>query len=303
MPLVLPGALNSQINDVTSQYWASCWRISLTKVANRVYRFTDHPEDIFLTNGEKFQAMDGMDGSAEQRRDRFQGANRDIRGLISDSQITDTDLRDGIFADSIIDEYLVDTRLAGVSPISVTRYFVKGVSFDGSIWNADIDGIDSQYRQPVGENWGPMCRVEVFSTGPGKCNVSTDGFFETSQIDLVLEARSQFIFTVSNSLWEENGFGNDGFCTFGSGGNTGWKSRIKFHVSDTSLGTITVHERTPYDLAVGDVIIMLPGCNKQAQGTASDVAHCRNRYDNILNFQGEPLIPGGDLARKGITIR
>lgn len=303
MPLQLPGAVESQVTTATSQYWASCWRITLTTIANRVYRFTDHPEPLKFPSGEMFQAMDGMDGTAAQRQDKFRGQNRDVRGLISDSEVTDLDLQNGLFSDAIVDEYLVDTRLSEIGPISVVRYFIKGAAFDGATWVAEIDGVTSLYKQPVGEYWGPVCRAEVFSSGQGKCNVLTDGFFETAAILAVVGARDEFTFTISNSLWNEIGFGQDGFCTFSSGANVGWESRIKTYSAGGGTGQVALQQRLPYDMVVGDIVSLLPGCNKQSIGTANNVAHCRLRYNNILNFQGEAFIPGGDRARKGITIK
>lgn len=302
MPLQLPGALESQIRQGTSQYWASCWRIALTTIANRVYRFTDHPEDLTFPTLEVFRSMDGMDGSAEQRRDNFRGIDRDVRGLISDTEVTDQDLQKGLFTDAIVDEYLVDTRLAGIGPITVVRYYIKAASFDGATWNAEIDGVGSQYDQPVGENWGPVCRVEVFSTGEGKCNIPPDGFYELATLTAVLEQRSEFQFSTTNVLWDEVGFGNDGFVTFSSGDNNGWRSRIKTYTVAGGTGTVLLHERVPFFMQVGDIVSMLPGCNKQSIGIQGSPAHCVSRYDNILNFQGEAFIPGGDRARKGITI-
>lgn len=303
MPLTLPGALESQITDGTQQYWASCWRITLTKIANRVYLFTDHPEDLVFPTTEVFLAMDGMDGSAEQRQDKFKGLNRDVRGLISDSAVSDLDLQKGLFTGAIVDAYLVDTRLAEISPISVVQYIIRGASFDGATWVAEVDGVGAQYKQPVGEYWGPVCRVALFSTGPGKCNVSTAGFFETAAIALVGQARSNFTFGIVNALWNETGFGQDGFCTFSSGANVGWESRIKSYVAGGGVGVVTLQERVPFDMQIGDVVSLLPGCNKQIIGTTLSPPHCRDRYDNIVNAQAEPFIPGGDRARRGISIR
>jgi len=40
-----------------------------------------------------------------------------------------------------------------------------------------------------------------------------------------------------------------------------------------------------YDIEVGDEFYVLPGCNKR-------LATCRDKYDNVLNFVGEPFLPG-----------
>lgn len=40
-----------------------------------------------------------------------------------------------------------------------------------------------------------------------------------------------------------------------------------------------------YTIQVGDQFYVLPGCNKR-------LATCRDKYDNVLNFVGEPFLPG-----------
>lgn len=303
MPLEFAGAVKSIIKDGQSQFWASCWRITLTTVANRVYRFTDSTEAITFATGETFEAQDGMDGSAEQRRDKFRGANRDVRGLISDSQITDADLMAGLYVGAIVDEYLVDTRAAEIAPISTTRYYIQGTSFDGATWTAEVDGIGTQYSKPVGEYWGPVCRSEVFDTGPGKCNLSTAGFEEIVTIDIIVNPRLSFTVTTSNPLWTEAGYGQDGRISFITGNNAGFVSRIRVYTTGGGAAGVGIQNKTPYDIQVGDAVAMLPGCNKQSIGTSGSPAHCRTRFNNIVNFQGEAFIPGGDRARRGVSVR
>lgn len=301
MPIVLLPSMKTQIERSSNQYWALCWRITLVTIANRVYRFTDAAESLFFPDGEKFQAMDGMEGSAQQRKDNFKGINRDTRGVISDSQITDEDLQRGIFQGAYIEEYLVDTRLAGIGPINVTQYWVRGVSFDGAEWSLEVDGTTSQFDGPVGDFWGKMCRVEVFSDGNGKCNVSSFLFRNNALIGTVINDRSEFEFTNGAPLWQENDFGQDGWCTFVTGLNVGATIRIKqYTISDpATLATVELQARAPFTITSGDLIELLPGCNKRT----GPFGHCFERFNNIANYQGEPFIPGGDATQKGAALR
>lgn len=40
-------------------------------------------------------------------------------------------------------------------------------------------------------------------------------------------------------------------------------------------------------MAVGDTFHIVPGCDKR-------LATCRDRYANVINFRGEPYLPGQD---------
>lgn len=303
MPIVLLPSMATQISRSSNQYWALCWRITLTTIANRVYRFTDASESLFFPSGEKFQAQDGMEGSAQQRKDKFKGINRDFRGLISDSQITDEDLQRGIFQDAYIEEYLVDTRLAGIGPINVTQYWVRGIQFDGSEWTLEVDGTTSQFDQPVGDYWGKLCRVELFSSGDGKCNLSPFLYRASQLVGTIINDRFEFeIAGAVPAIWQESGFGQDGWCTFVNGENIGFVARIKEHTYEvqTATTTIKLQVRTPYPIVPTIIVELLPGCNKRNDASTG---HCFTRYSNVINFQGEPFIPGGDATQRGAALR
>lgn len=300
MPIVLLPSMQTQIKRSSNQYWALCWRITLVTIANRVYRFTDASESLFFPDGEKFLSPDGMDGSAQRRRDKFRGVDRDFRGVISDSQITDEDLQRGIFKDAYIEEYLVDTRLAGIGPINVTQYWVRSVTFDGAEWTFEVDGTTSQFRQPVGDYWGKTCRVEVFSQGSGKCNVSEFGFRTNESVGTIVSDRSQFeLFALPPTLWQEDNYGQDGWCTFVTGQNAGHTARIKRYQFNTPTTIITLQTRTPFPITVLDIVELLPGCNKRL----GSGGHCFEKFNNVINYQGEPYIPGGDATQKGASLR
>jgi len=56
---------------------------------------------------------------------------------------------------------------------------------------------------------------------------------------------------------------------------------------DASTRTVVLFLPMPNLLAVGDTFEAYPGC-------AKDIATCRDTFDNILNFRGEPYVPGQD---------
>ena len=44
----------------------------------------------------------------------------------------------------------------------------------------------------------------------------------------------------------------------------------------------------PFDLQIGDTFNLAPGCDKT-------IPVCRDNYDNIINYRGEPYLPGEDI--------
>jgi len=74
-----------------------------------------------------------------------------------------------------------------------------------------------------------------------------------------------------------------GLCKFITGNNAGVNIEIKSWTLSTK--TVVLYLPAPLDVEVGDTLKLQAGC-------AKTVAACRDTFDNIYNFQGEPYVPG-----------
>ncbi len=81
----------------------------------------------------------------------------------------------------------------------------------------------------------------------------------------------------------EYGYFDFGEITFTSGLNDGLTREVKSYVP----GQITLYQPLPYLASIGDTYTLVAGC-------AKDMETCRDRFDNLPNFRGEPYIPGFD---------
>lgn len=68
--------------------------------------------------------------------------------------------------------------------------------------------------------------------------------------------------------------------------NLGLKMEVKSWVLSTRA--LTLFLPMPFDVVPGDSLNVSAGCDKS-------LAVCRDSFDNILNFRGEPYVPGNDL--------
>jgi uncharacterized phage protein (TIGR02218 family) len=71
------------------------------------------------------------------------------------------------------------------------------------------------------------------------------------------------------------------------GANSGLDTAI-VHSAGTEL---TLREPPPFSVAPGDLVEIREGCDKR-------LATCRNRFANVVNFRGEPHLPGNDLLTR-----
>lgn len=80
------------------------------------------------------------------------------------------------------------------------------------------------------------------------------------------------------------GYFTYGLITFTSGLNNGLAMEVQSYVP----GTISLRLSLPYSIAVGDTYSMIAGCGKRFS------EDCTAKFNNAVNFRGEPFLPGID---------
>ena len=91
-----------------------------------------------------------------------------------------------------------------------------------------------------------------------------------------------FVFGASGAVAD---YFAEGLLTFTSGLNVGLSQKVKAFAADK---TITLSLPMVQAIVVGDTFTVYPGCRKRL---AED---CVGKFNNVLNFQGEPHLPGVD---------
>lgn len=304
MSLVIPPSLKSQATTCRSQYLATCWRITW-RDRNIVFRFTDHPLEIQLREGtgpdtETYTPTDGVDSSARRRVAEAEANNKELRGIVSSDAITVEDLRAGMFDGATVEEYIVDPRLAWAGFIEHASYIIQNVKFDRGVWEAQIADRVALLARNSGSVWTPRCRVELFSAA---CGLDPDDYDISATINAVYDDWHLRVALTTSGDWGTDGWANDGTVIWLTGDNADLRDMIKEYDFDTSgFAFLKLYRPLRFAPQVGDTMTLLPGCNKIAVGELSGSAYegdCKEKFDNVINFQGEPYIPGRDKVLRG----
>jgi hypothetical protein len=80
------------------------------------------------------------------------------------------------------------------------------------------------------------------------------------------------------------GYFDGGVITMTTGASAGLSMEVKSYAP----GTITLQLALPFGVGAGDAYSMIAGCGKRFD------EDCVDRYDNGINFRGEPHVPGMD---------
>ena len=132
--------------------------------------------------------------------------------------------------------------------------------------------------------------LPTFNTGIGQQTVDGTATFETleawSRFGVVTGVTDRAIFTanVEDPRAVDAWFAG-GALTFETGANAGRSMEVKNWVQ--SGGQIELFLPMGYAIEVGDTFRIHPGCDKRLDT-------CIDRFDNVLNFRGEPYVPGQD---------
>jgi hypothetical protein len=84
-----------------------------------------------------------------------------------------------------------------------------------------------------------------------------------------------------------------GAVRFDTGNNENLAMEVKEWIQSTN--TVTLFLSMPFDIEVGDKLSIYAGCDKK-------LSTCIAKFDNVVNFRGEPYVPGPDAFLSVIRV-
>jgi uncharacterized phage protein (TIGR02218 family) len=283
---IIDSALANHIQqEVTTLCW--CWRIARTDGV--ILGFTNFDTDLVI-GGVRYAAATGFTPSAIATDNTMSVNNLEISSILDAASITPEDLVGGKFDYARVDIFLVNyldlpTSLNTNPPKHLL--LLSGVL--GEVKNSDYSfsaevRSKAQFLSQKSTNLtSKLCRYDL---GNAKCTVNLTNYTHNLTVASVVNSRT---FTVTNFNQIDNYF-DYGNVRFTSGSNNGVKAMVATYTNSTR--TITLFEPLPYQLQAGDTLVAIAGCRKTTQD-------CQSRYSNILNYGGEPHVPGADTYFAG----
>ncbi|MGA1256112.1 MAG: DUF2163 domain-containing protein [Candidatus Nanopelagicaceae bacterium] len=262
---------------------ATFWKI--TRQDNLVQGFTNYDQNITI-DGVIYKAATGFNATAFSQDNTLAVRNLDIESVLSSDGITEADLAGGKYDYARVDVFLcrwdIPPSSLSLNPpehILMVRGIIGEVSMSNRRYKAEVRSFAQLLQQKLSTVTTKECRA-VF--GDAKCTKDLSTLTDNLTVIAVTDKRQ---FTVNTG--RANGFYNLGEITFTNGNNNGIKAMVLSH----SSGVIQLFESLPYSLAIGNTLTAVAGCNKTIDACKS--------FNNILNYQGEPHIPGEDKFLSG----
>ncbi|MCO4848374.1 MAG: DUF2163 domain-containing protein [Yoonia sp.] len=257
----------------------SCWAV--TRRDGVTFGFTDHDTALAFDNI-AFTPDSGLSAKAITSTTGLSVNNTEALGVLSADAITDADIEAGRFDGAEVKTWLVRWDDVADREVKFTGSIGEIVREAGT-YRAELRGQTEMLNQPQGRAYLKTCSAVL---GDASCKVGTsDPAFraETLIDDVTGDQVFRFVLAASyTDRWFEGGI-----MKVRSGTANGLEAAIKSDETDGDDRVITLWRPLPASIVQGDAVWLIAGCDKRSET-------CRVKFDNLVNFQGFPDIPGDD---------
>jgi uncharacterized phage protein (TIGR02218 family) len=261
---------------LSSTTLAQCLKITRADAA--VFCFTSHDRDL-VVGSQTYLAGPGLEFSGIVFSAGLATDNLELRILYDDAAITRADLLSGKWDNANFELFEVDyTNPNGGSNILLTGKTGEAKIGRDQGFVIELRSLKQNFQRPVGAVTQKTCRYRL---GDSNCTKPLATFtFSGVPVTAVTSSRQ---FTAS-SRTEAAGYFQEGLVTFTTGLNADYSRKVKTFAA----GVFELVAPFPFAIAVGDQFTAVAGCQKRLED-------CRDKFNNVLNFGGEPHLVGIDI--------
>ena len=275
---------------------STAWIIVLKN--GTVLRFTSHDKDVTFSsqtlevpsaffgspsldvNGTYLAAVGYRTGAFAQGSDGSVD-NMETVAILDSSGITERDLQGGLYngAEVFLFSFYWDDLTIPVDKIHRGWFGEYTIRRTESV--IEFRELQAALHQRTGRTTKPSCDADL---GDSRCKVNLTPLTDSGSVTSVTD-RANFVGTTGQS----EGYYAGGKLTWTSGNNNGLSMEVKAQVliGSPSTDDVQLFLAMPYEIKVGDTYTITPGCDKSRET-------CIDKFNNILNFQGFPDVPGAD---------
>ncbi|HCR86350.1 MAG TPA: hypothetical protein DIV86_06695 [Alphaproteobacteria bacterium] len=204
-----------------------------------------------------------------------------IYTCFDDFEISQADIISGKYLDAEIEIFSVNISNLSSGKIILQTGFVAEIISDKEKFFFKIEGFASKLKKIITQYYSKQCRAKF---GDAKCGKDLEDYKYTGS---VTESINNYSFK-DTSREEEDYYFNYGVIKFLSGQNLG----IKYDVRKFRDEVIELLLPSKFSIQTGDEYEIYVGCDKE-------FSTCISKFNNAINFRGEPSVPGSEKLLRG----
>ena len=253
---------------------ALCWRLERADGAG--IALTSH-DRLIVRDDATFEPNPGMMPASITRSLGLDPDSSEVAGVLSSDALSEEDLALGRWDGATMQLTALDWDDLAGEPIALLGGEIGTIALNGDGFTADLIGAASKLNEPVCPATSPECRAQF---GDKQCRVDLAG----RAIPVTVTASDGGTLTLASEVDDRFLLGR---VRYMSGANCGLSSVVLA----VSGATIQVRDAPRAAVEIGCRLELREGCDKR-------FATCVERFDNAVNFRGEPHLPGNDLLTR-----
>ena len=256
---------------------ARAWAV--TRRDGVTYGFTDHDCDLSF-DGVTFRAGTGLTARVLAQSTGLSVDNTEALGALTSSAVTEADIDAGRFDGAEVLAWLVNWQDVSQRVVLFRGSFGEIRRSNGA-FEAELRGLTEALNRPLGRIYQKGCTA-VLGDGACRFDLNTTGYAVETPFEIIDGDRLEF---AALAGFAEGWFAH-GRLEVLSGAGAGLWAAVK---GDRGSSPRVLDLWAPLSASVlpGDLLRLTAGCDKRLES-------CRLKFDNIVNFQGFPDIPGED---------
>lgn len=267
----LTSAITSHIKSELTTV-AICWRITLSN--GKVISFTEHDNEIDI-HGEKYVPAVLVNSTAVESLSGLLPNNLNIEISLTDGSVASSESK--YYEGASVDAMIVNFMDSHSDIINIFSGYITSIISTPVSLKAKIQSYSDHLNNTIGEIYSPLCRANFCDS---RCKLSAENFSFISHIDAMINEVTFFSEDIKN---KENGIFNYGYIEVISGADSG----DILYIKENHEGIVILSTMPKNKLNQGDKYKAIVGCDKKFET-------CVNKFNNAVNFRGEPHIPNYD---------
>ena len=256
-----------------------CWAITRTDGVS--FGFTDHDRELAF-EGLVFKASSGLTASAIEQATGLSIDNSEAMGAISDAAVRDEDIEAGRFDGAEVRAWLVNWAAPDQRMLQF-RGSIGELRRAGGAFHAELRGLTDRLNRPLGRIYQKPCTA-VLGDKACKFDTTTPGYWAEVAIAAVGDGP---VLRLEGAEEIDAGWFDRGRLDVLNGASQGLWATIKTDRPISGGREVMLWSGIGGRLSAGDRVRLTAGCDKRMRT-------CRLKFDNLLNFQGFPDLPGED---------
>lgn len=259
-----------------------CQAWAISRDDGVVMGFTDHDRPLTF-EGITFAADSGMTARALSQGTGLAVDNTEAVGILTAASITEADIAAGRYDNAGVTIWQVQWDNVAARQVRF-RGTLGEITREGGAFRADLRGLSEALNQPQGRSYLKTCAAVLGDAACG-VNITTDAQF-VAEVEIYRASAGQ-VFDVATPVPFNDRWFEGGLVQGLTGSAAGLRGLVKQDRLADGRRVLTLWQPLQVAVQPGDLIRLVAGCDKRA-------ITCRDKFSNLINFQGFPHIPGDD---------